>query len=59
MLVVQELRQFGLMIVHYFDLISMSILPLKTDAPLYIDANAVLFTSTAREFLEVIGWWYL
>ena len=40
------------MIIHYLDVVGISAPPLKTDAPLLVDANAILALSVARQFLE-------
>ena len=43
------------MIIHYLDVVGISTLPFKTDAPLVVDANAILTLSIARQFLEAVG----
>ncbi len=43
------------MIVHYLDTVGIAILPLKTNAPLIVDANAVLTLSITRQLFEAIG----
>jgi len=42
------------MIIHYPDVVGISTLPFKTDAPLVVDANAVLTLSVARQFLKAV-----
>jgi hypothetical protein len=42
------------MIVHYLDVVGIPTVPFKTDAPLVVNANAVLTLSVARQFLEAI-----
>jgi hypothetical protein len=41
-------------IINYFHIISMSILPQKADAPLVIDADAPLALSVSGQFLEPV-----
>lgn len=42
------------MIVHYLDVVGISTLPFKTDAPLIVNADTVLSLSVARQFFEAI-----
>ncbi len=46
------------MVVHDLDLISMAAFPPKADAPLIIDADAMLTFALALERLESIGGWH-
>jgi hypothetical protein len=43
-------------IVNELDVVRIAILPPETDAPLIIDANAVLSRAIAFEFLQPIAW---
>jgi hypothetical protein len=45
------------MVVDDFHGIRISILPLETDAPLIVDANAVLAGTVAFQLLEAIAGW--
>ena len=40
------------MLIHYLDVVGISTLPFKTDAPLVVDANTILTLSVTRQFLE-------
>lgn len=42
------------MIIHYLDVVGISTPPFKADAPLVVNANAVLTLSVARQLLEAI-----
>ncbi len=48
---------YSLVIIYDFDVFRESIGPMKADAPLIIDANAVLTGTTAFERLKVIAGW--
>ncbi len=43
------------MVVHYFHVFSACLRPTKTDAPLIIDADAVLTDPLAPEFFQAIA----
>jgi hypothetical protein len=45
------------MVVNEFNLISFAVAPRKTDAPLVIDANAVLTSAIPLEFLQSVSGW--
>ena len=45
------------MIINDFDVDGISIVPLKTDAPLAIDSDAVLTCTVAEKTFEAVGWW--
>jgi hypothetical protein len=45
-------------VVHYFDLVSAVVLPHKTNAPLIVDANAVLSSSITLQGFQVIARWH-
>ncbi len=44
------------MIISYLNFVSMSVPPLKADAPMVVDTNAVLTSTVAHEALQVISW---
>jgi len=44
------------MIVYDLDIVSVSLAPTKTDAPLFIDPNAILFFPISGQFLKAISW---
>jgi hypothetical protein len=44
-------------IVDYLDFVGIPVPPLETDAPLTIDANAVLARPIPAQLLQPIGWW--
>ena len=45
------------MIVGYLDIMRIALTPAKTDAPLILDANAVLARSIPRQLLQSIAGW--
>ena len=47
-----------LMVINDLHVISIALAPFKTNAPLVVDANTVLALTVARQFFEVVGWWY-
>ena len=46
------------MVINDLHVISIALAPFKTNAPLVVDANTVLALTVARQFFEVVGWWY-
>jgi hypothetical protein len=44
-------------VVNDFDIISISFSPPETDAPLVIDADAVLTVSIPRQLFKSVRWW--
>ena len=42
-------------IIRYFDLVNVAIVPAKTDAALIVDADAVLSGSVAFQLLEAVS----
>ena len=46
------------MIVHNLYIVSISIVPAKAEAPLIVDADAVLAGPAAAELLEPVPWKY-
>src|SRR5262249_14166634 len=47
---------FLLVVVHNLDFVGVSLAPHKANAPLVIDANAVLSLTVAFQFLQSIPW---
>lgn len=45
------------MIVSHFDVVGVACLPTEADAPLVIDANAMLASAIARQSFQPIGRW--
>ena len=45
------------MIIHDFHFVGIPLAPDKTDAPLVVDADAVLSSSAAVKRFQVIAWW--
>ena len=45
------------MIVRHFDVVGVALLPTEADAPLVIDANAMLASAIARQSFQPIGRW--
>ena len=45
------------MIVRHFDVVGIALLPAEADAPLVIDANAMLASAIARQSFQPIGRW--
>jgi hypothetical protein len=44
-------------IIYDLDIVSVALLPLKTDAPLVVDANIPLTCSLPNELFQMIGQW--
>ena len=47
------------MIVHDFHIVGIAVAPNKADAPLVVNADAVLSFSIAFQRFQVIAWWRL
>ena len=45
------------MVIHYFNLKCVALMPLETDPPLVIDTDAVLARTITAKYLESIGRW--
>lgn len=45
------------MVVHYFDVVRVAILPAKADTPLIVNADTVLSFSVAGERFDVVAGW--
>jgi hypothetical protein len=46
------------MVINDLHVIGIALAPFKTNTPLVVDANTVLALTVARQFFEVVGWWY-
>ena len=42
------------MIIHYLDVVGIPTSPFKTDAPLVVNADAILTLSVVRQFLQTV-----
>lgn len=45
------------MVINNFYVVNISIFPNETDAPLVVDANAMLPISVTAKALQAITWW--